>query len=127
MSELFKDLGIEVDIKKGQFNVIRETLTRMGIPSHHKKSLTQSCHLFHKKGRYAIMHFKEMLKFDGKEVNIENDDLKRRDTIVKLLSDWGLIECIEKIESEVDLCLVKVIPAKEKVNWELKHKYTIGK
>jgi hypothetical protein len=109
------------------FLKVRETLTRIGVASRKDKKLFQSCHILHKQGRYFIVHFKELFMLDGKKANLEENDLARRNTIATLLSDWGLVE-IEGV-SELNcapLRQIKIIPFKEKVQWELCPKYNIG-
>ncbi|PCJ96668.1 MAG: translation repressor protein [Hyphomicrobiales bacterium] len=127
MNDLFKDMGITINLKdKDDFNIVRETLTRIGIASFKNKTLTQSCHIFHKQGNYAIMHFKEMLAFDGKTVDISDQDILRRNTIVSLLQEWDLLESMEDL-TKIDMSLIKVLSSKEKNEWQLVSKYTIGK
>lgn len=109
------------------FLKVRETLTRIGVASRKDKKLFQSCHILHKQGRYFIVHFKELFMLDGKKANLELNDVERRNTITTLLSDWGLVE----IQNATDLkCAplrqIKIIPFKEKAQWELCPKYNIG-
>ena len=110
------------------FLKIKETLTRIGIGSKHEKKLYQSCHILHKQGRYFITHFKEMFLLDGKASTLSEDDLARRNRIAQLLQEWGLltIEDTEKVPKEVQAPFIKIIPFKEKSDWELISKYTIG-
>jgi len=110
------------------FLKIRETLTRIGVASRKDKKLFQSCHILHKQGRYFIVHFKELFMLDGKKANLEESDLERRNTIATLLSDWGLLDwAIKDVEySCAPLRLIKIIPFKEKSEWELCPKYNIG-
>lgn len=110
------------------FLKIKETLTRIGIGSKHEKKLYQSCHILHKQGHYYITHFKEMFLLDGKASTLSEDDLARRNRIAQLLQEWGLltIEDTEKVPKEVQVPFIKIIPFKEKSNWELISKYTIG-
>jgi hypothetical protein len=108
---------------------IRESLTRIGISAKRKKNtLIQSCHILHKRGKYYIMHFKEMFLLDGKPTKFLKNDLARRNTIALLLSDWGLLEIInkDKLTCQADMKQIKVLPFKEKKNWTLISKYTIG-
>jgi len=110
------------------FLKVRETLTRIGVASRKEKKLFQSCHILHKQGRYFIVHFKELFLLDGKKANLEESDLARRNTIAQLMSDWGLVE-IEKnevTEIQAPLRQIKIIPFKEKNEWELCPKYNIG-
>ena len=109
------------------FLKIRETLTRMGVASRKENKLYQSCHILHKQGRYFIVHFKELFLLDGKKSNLEENDIARRNTIAILLSDWGLINLAKEIKVDpAPLRQIKIIPFKEKTNWELCPKYNIG-
>ena len=111
------------------FLKIRETLSRIGVASRKDKILYQSCHILHKQGRYFITHFKELFALDGKEANFDDTDIQRRNTIAKLLSDWGLLEILEsnKHEEQAPLSQIKILAFKEKSEWELVTKYSIGK
>lgn len=111
------------------FLKVRETLTRIGVASRKDKILYQSCHILHKQGRYYIVHFKELFALDGKIADIVENDLERRNTIAKLLSDWGLIKILDKsvITNQAPLSQIKVISYKDRQDWELKAKYNIGK
>ena len=109
------------------FLKVRETLTRIGVASRKEKKLFQSCHILHKQGRYFIVHFKELFLLDGKKSNLEENDVQRRNTITTLLSDWGLIKLAEVSQLEcAPLRQIKIIPFKEKTEWELCPKYNIG-
>jgi hypothetical protein len=110
------------------FLKIRETLTRIGVASRKEKKLFQSCHILHKQGRYFIVHFKELFLLDGKKSNLEENDIMRRNTIVTLLADWGLLGVIDKNQAvpTAPLRQIKIIPFKEKNEWELCPKYNIG-
>ncbi len=110
------------------FLKVRETLTRMGVASRKDKKLFQSCHILHKQGRYFIVHFKELFLLDGKKSNLEENDIARRNTIATLISDWGLIsiENKENIKPLAPMRQIKIIPFKEKEEWELCPKYNIG-
>lgn len=109
------------------FLKVRETLTRIGVASRKDKKLFQSCHILHKQGRYFIVHFKELFMLDGKKANLESNDIERRNTIATLLSDWGLVEIEEKGTLDcAPLRQIKIIPFKEKAQWELCPKYNIG-
>ena len=109
------------------FLKVRETLTRIGVASRQDKKLYQSCHILHKQGRYFIVHFKELFLLDGKKSNFEVNDVARRNTIASLLSDWGLIQFVRKEELQMaPLRQIKIIPFKEKSEWELCPKYNIG-
>ena len=111
------------------FLKVRETLTRIGVASVNKHTLYQSCHILHKQGRYYIVHFKELFALDGKSTNLSLNDLQRRNTIVKLLSDWGLVHVKEedKISNLAPLTQIKVLAFKDKENWILESKYNIGR
>ena len=110
------------------FLKVRETLTRIGVASRKDKKLFQSCHILHKQGRYFIVHFKELFLLDGKKANLEENDVARRNTITTLMSDWGLVEIQnnEKAKPLAPLRQIKIIPFKEKDQWELCPKYNIG-
>lgn len=129
--DIFEGLGVEVKLNKEEdFLKVKETLTRIGVSSKTEKKLYQSCHILHKRGRYAIMHFKEMFVLDGLDSDMSADDLGRRNTIVKLLSEWGLINPIDLqkfAEPQLSLARLKIIPHKEKKEWTLVPKYHIGK
>lgn len=111
------------------FLKIKETLTRIGIPSVKNKILYQSCHILHKQEKYFIVHFKELFAIDGKETNISVSDLERRNAIVQLLEDWGLLKIVNKnlTKNAVSLSTIKILTFKDKDDWELFPKYTIGK
>ena len=110
------------------FLKVRETLTRIGVASRKENKLFQSCHILHKQGRYFIVHFKELFMLDGKKANLEENDLHRRNTIATLLSDWGLLSFTVKNDGLdcAPLRQIKIIPFKQKVDWELCPKYNIG-
>jgi hypothetical protein len=110
------------------FLKVRETLTRIGVASRKEKKIYQSCHILHKQGRYYIVHFKELFALDGKYANLTLNDIQRRNRIIQLLSDWGLIVVV-KVEKIVDIAplnQIKVLPHKEKGDWILETKYNIG-
>jgi hypothetical protein len=110
------------------FLKVRETLSRIGVASKKEQVLYQSCHILHKKGRYFITHFKELFALDGKEADFQDNDLQRRNTIAKLLQDWGLVKIISEGEPELaPLSQIKIISFKEKGEWDLIPKYNIGK
>lgn len=111
------------------FLKVRETLTRIGVASRKDKILYQSCHILHKQGRYFIVHFKELFALDGKAAELTDNDLERRNTIAKLLVDWGLIKLVEpsRFLDMAPLSQIKVISHKEKDEWKLETKYNIGK
>jgi len=110
------------------FLKVRETLTRIGVASRRENKLYQSCHILHKQGRYFIVHFKELFLLDGKPSNLTVNDLGRRNTIVTLLSDWGLIEVVnpEQVKDVAPLRQIKIISHRDKGDWELCPKYNIG-
>lgn len=112
------------------FLKVKETLTRIGVPvfttGESKNTLCQSCHILHKQGRYFIVHFKELFLLDGKEADFSDDDRRRRNTIAILLSDWGLVDLTVKPNETTDLKQIKILPFREKANWNLEVKYTIG-
>ncbi len=120
---------LEVSLNEpDDFLKIRETLTRIGVASRKDQKLYQSCHILHKQGRYFIVHFKELFLLDGKPSNLVENDLERRNTIATLLADWGLVDIINPNASRAlaPLRQIKVIPYKEKTQWELCPKYNIG-
>ena len=110
------------------FLKVRETLSRIGVASRKDKTLFQSCHILHKQGKYYIVHFKELFALDGKDTNLSENDIARRNTIANLLADWGLVDVVgtTKIEA-APLSQIKVISFKEKGDWKLETKYNIGK
>ncbi len=120
---------LEVTLREpDDFLKVRETLTRIGVASRKEKKLFQSCHILHKQGRYFIVHFKELFLLDGKKANLDETDIGRRNTIATLMSDWGLINIENKslAEQQAPLRQIKIIPFKEKNEWELCPKYNIG-
>jgi hypothetical protein len=122
-------LMLEITIKDpDDFLKVRETLTRIGVASRKEKKLYQSCHILHKQGRYFIVHFKELFLLDGKPSNLYENDIQRRNTIATLLSDWGLIDVIDtmQIKNIAPLRQIKIISFKEKDDWDLQSKYSIG-
>lgn len=115
--------------ERDDFLKIRETLSRIGIASRREQELFQSCHILHKRGKYYIVHFKELFQLDGKPTTIEESDIGRRNTICGLLQQWNLLKVLEpsKIEEpKVPLSQIKIIPYKEKTEWKLTTKYSIG-
>jgi hypothetical protein len=139
MIDIFNDLGVQVELlaKPGisdpkerfsdSFHVVKETLTRIGIASKQTKTLYQSCHILHKRGQYAILHFKELFKLDGKPANISAEDISRRNTIVQLLAEWGLVKIKDQIViRENTEAPVKIVSYSDKKHWNLKSKYSIG-
>jgi len=125
------DSLVEVTLNNpDDFLKVRETLTRIGVASKKEKTLYQSCHILHKQGRYYIVHFKELFALDGKPSNITESDVARRNTIIKLLKEWELVEINQpdSVESPVaPISQIKVLPFKDKDEWELTAKYNIGK
>lgn len=122
-----------LEIKLGEeddFLKVRETLTRIGVASRKDKTLYQSCHILHKQGKFYLVHFKEMFALDGKPTNFTDEDKGRRNTIAKLLEDWGLIRIVD-VDQAADpitqLNQIKILPHKEKNEWTLVQKYTIGR
>jgi len=118
-------IGEEEDFLK-----IKETLTRIGVASRKEKKLYQSCHILHKQGKYYIVHFKELFALDGKPTNFSDEDIGRRNTIALLLEEWDLIKIVEKEICEkvkTPLSQIKILPFKEKSDWELVAKYNIGR
>ena len=125
-----QDMMLEVTLRElDDFLKVRETLTRIGVASRKERKLYQSCHILHKKGKYYIVHFKELFALDGKHTNISENDLQRRNRISKLLSDWGLIEIVLELPEEelAPLNQIKVLSYKDKIEWILESKYNIGK
>ena len=127
--DLVKDL-VEITFpEKDDFLKIRETLSRIGVASRKEKELFQSCHILHKKGKYYIVHFKELFKLDGKQTNFDESDLGRRNTIIDLLRQWNLVKVLNPqqiLDPRAPLSQIKVIPYKEKLEWKLTQKYSIG-
>jgi hypothetical protein len=124
-----QDMMLEVALKEpDDFLKVRETLTRIGVASRKDRKLYQSCHILHKKGKYYIVHFKELFALDGKPANITRNDIERRNRIAKLLFDWGLVDF--EAEGLVDIAplnQIKVLSYKDKSEWTLESKYNIGK
>jgi hypothetical protein len=123
-------LPLEIALNQpDDFLKVRETLTRIGVASRKDNTLYQSCHILHKQGRYFIVHFKELFVLDGKPADLTDNDIERRNTIAKLLVDWGLVKVLdaESIRMQAPLSQIKVISFKEKDSWKLETKYNIGK
>lgn len=121
---------LEVELKSADdFLKIRETLSRIGVASRKDKVLYQSCHILHKKGRYYLVHFKELFSLDGKPTDITENDLERRNSIAFLLSDWGLLNIVDpdSFQKRAPLTQIKVLSFREKSEWTLQTKYSIGK
>ena len=124
------DQMIEITLNEpDDFLKVSETLTRIGVASRKEKKIYQSCHILHKQGRYYIVHFKELFALDGKHANLTQNDVQRRNRIIQLLSDWGLITImnVSKITDIAPLNQIKVLAYKEKHEWILETKYNIGK
>ena len=122
---------VEIELEEADdFLKVRETLTRIGVSSRKEKTLFQSCHILHKKGKYYIVHFKELFALDGKPTNFDSNDIARRNTITNLLAEWGLISLVDSQktnEPTVSLNQIKIISYREKGDWDLQAKYNIGK
>jgi len=130
-TEQWFDQAIEIFLPEDDsFLIVKETLTRIGIASMKEgtKRLAQTCHILQKRGKFYIVHFKELLLLDGKDVNFSEEDAMRRNTIAQMLEDWGLVELVDdgKIQDQLKHSYVKVVPFKEKDKWELVPKYNIG-
>ena len=128
--EWSQDQMVEVILNEpDDFLKVRETLTRIGVASRKEKKLYQSCHILHKQGRYYIVHFKELFALDGKHANLTVNDVQRRNRIVKLLADWGLITVVKPdgVNDIAPLNQIKVLAYKDKNDWILEQKYNIGK
>lgn len=129
MTDIFKGVGLEVTLSKpDSFNIIRESLTRIGVAAKNENVLYQSAHILHKQGRYAIVHFKELFALDGKPSTITENDFQRRNTIAKLLAQWELLTILPVVaETELaPLSQIKIISFKDKTDWQLVAKYSIG-
>ena len=123
-----QDQMLEIGLKEpDDFLKVRETLSRIGVASRKEKKLYQSCHILHKQGRYFIVHFKELFALDGKNTNLTENDISRRNTIAKLLLDWGLVNIISELGEAAPLSQIKVLSYAEKNDWVLETKYNIGK
>ena len=127
--DIFEGYGVEISLAhEDDFLKVKETLTRIGVSSRVEKKLYQSCHILHKRGRYVILHFKELLALDGLETDTSESDIGRRNTIVKLLTEWGLLTPLtdKYKDNQLSIAQLKIIPYKEKKEWELIPKYHIG-
>ena len=133
MDNKFKGIEslVEVTLVDAQnFLKIKETLTRIGVASRKDQTLYQSCHILHKRGKYYIVHFKELFGLDGHDITFDEEDLARRNTIANLLEDWGLLKIVDQSKTEEPVALmntIKVLAHKEKGEWNLVPKYNIGK
>ena len=129
--DIFKGVGVEVELPtQDSFLKVKETLTRIGISSRKERKLYQSCHILHKQGRYAILHFKELFILDGKHNTLTEEDIARRNTIVNLLEEWELVKIVDPSKTKdlvASINQIKIISFKEKDDWELTVKYNIGK
>ena len=120
---------IEVTLKEpDDFLKVKETLTRIGVASKKSNTLFQSCHILHKQGKYYIVHFKELFALDGKQTDLNEDDISRRNTIAKLLAEWDLVDIVEQqqLQPADSMSSIKVIPFSQKTEWDLVAKYNIG-
>jgi hypothetical protein len=127
--DIFNGLGVEVTLPGDEnFLKVKETLTRIGIASKQNMTLNQSCHILHKRGRYAILHFKELFILDGKSgrTNFTDEDAQRRNTISALLAEWGLVNLVDDVGEKLSMRSIKIVPYREKAQWNLVSKYTIG-
>ena len=123
-----QDKMLEIGLKEpDDFLKVRETLSRIGVASRKERKLYQSCHILHKQGRYFIVHFKELFALDGKQTNLSENDIARRNTIAKLLADWDLLKVLGVPEPVAPLSQIKVLSYREKADWMLETKYDIGK
>lgn len=122
---------VEVTLEKqDDFLKVRETLTRIGVAAKNENVLYQSCHILHKQGKYYIVHFKELFELDGKPSNISENDIARRNAIANLIAEWGLIKLVDPAKTSTNvapLSQIKILPFKDKGEWQLVAKYTIGK
>lgn len=125
------DTFLEVKLKREEdFLKVKETLTRIGIASRKEKKLYQSCHILHKRGKYYIVHFKELFLLDGKQSDFSEEDRGRRNAIALLLEEWGLLSVVDSDkhqEPRAKISSIRILPFKEKGEWDLESKYTIGK
>jgi hypothetical protein len=125
-----QDQMVEVVLNEpDDFLKVRETLTRIGVASRKEKKIYQSCHILHKQGRYYIVHFKELFALDGKHANLTVNDVQRRNRIINLISDWGLVTIVkpDSVTDVAPLNQIKVLSYKDKDDWTLESKYNIGK
>ena len=123
-----QDQMLEIGLKEpDDFLKVRETLSRIGVASRKERKLYQSCHILHKRGKYFIVHFKELFALDGKQTNLSENDIARRNTIAKLLADWDLVDLVGVPAPVAPLSQIKVLSYREKADWTLETKYNIGK
>lgn len=119
---------VEVKLaKEDDFLKVKETLTRIGVASRKSQTLFQSCHILHKQGKYYVVHFKELFALDGKPTDFTEEDQQRRNTVAKLLNEWGLITLVSPVDECLPISKLKIIPYSQKGEWELIAKYNIGK
>ena len=122
---------VEVTLSEREdFLKVRETLTRIGVASKKDQTLYQSCHILHKQGKYYVVHFKELFELDGKPSNMSENDTQRRNTIANLMAEWGLVKLVDPAKTKdnvAPLSQIKILPFKDKSQWQLVSKYTIGK
>lgn len=130
MSEGVLNEFVEIELAKpDDFLKVKETLSRIGISSNKSKTLYQSCHIFHKRGRYYIVHFKELFKLDGKETDISDEDTGRRNTICRLLAEWGLVKLVNPAQidqPQAEVRAIKILPFSQKNEWRVVAKYSLG-
>jgi len=127
--DIFDGYGVEVELADPEcFHKCRETLTRIGVASRHEKKLFQSCHILHKRGRYIVVHFKELFELDGRDSDFDDEDRARRDRIATLLEEWGLVKIVDptKLGPLAAMSTVKVIHHSEKAEWTLQPKHSLG-
>jgi len=124
-NDLFRGHGVRIELT-ADFNIVRETLTRLGVKSKKTSTLFQTAHILHKKGEYAILHFKELFQMDGRETDIEPTDLHRRNTIVELLEMWKLVKSLQPIEEKVPIGHIGILKHDELKDWKLVSKYQVG-
>ena len=129
---VFGKYGVEIElISPENFLKIKESLTRIGIASKKENTLYQSCHILHKRGKYAIVHFKELFELDRKSSDISEDDIRRRNYIAKLLEEWGLVRVVNPDQlsevSKADIRNIKILKFSEKEDWDLRSKYVVGR
>lgn len=131
--DIFSGYGVEITLTNHEdFLKVKETLTRIGVESRKSNTLFQSCHILHKRGRYAIVHFKELFCLDGKCSSISDNDIERRNTISRLLEQWNLVSVVDSEEFQssstfAPMSQIKIVSFRDKQNWELQPKYNIGK
>jgi len=126
--DVFSGYGVEVELRHpDDFLKVMETLTRIGIQPDENRELVQLCHILHKRGKYAVMHYKELYALDGKDVDMTEEDLLRRNTVAKLLDQWNLLTLAERLQGWAPMSEIKVITFREKADWRLRANYTFRK